>query len=117
MKRIKHIRTAIAVLLLSVVLPMTLVLPFHHHDTEESAADSCEQCTNHQPHSGHMGSSDPGDNCLICQFLGVTFLPEESIEAPSRPECDSEPASVRTAFVHSVQVQTLSTRAPPFSFC
>ena len=117
MKRIGHIRTAIAVLLLSVVLPMTLVLPFHHHDTGDSSVSSCEQCTNHQPHPGHMGSSDQGDNCLICQFLGVSFLPEESIDAPSGPERDSEPVSVRTAFVHSVQVQTLSTRAPPFSFC
>jgi len=117
MKRTKHIRTAIAVLLLSVVLPMTLVLPFHHHDAEESAADSCEQCTNHQPHSGHMGSSDPGDNCLICQFLGVTFLPEKSADAPVRPECNRETGSVLTASVLSAQVQTLSSRAPPFSFC
>ena len=37
MKRTEHIRTAIAVLLLSVVLPMTLVLPFHHHETATPA--------------------------------------------------------------------------------
>lgn len=117
MKRIEHIRTAIAVLLLSVVLPMTLVLPFHHHEAEESAADSCEQCTNHQPHPGHMGSSDPVDHCLICQFLGITFLPEESAEAPARPECNRETGPVLAVSVPSAQVLTLSSRAPPFSFC
>ena len=117
MKRIEHIRTALAVLLLSVVLPMTLVLPFHHHEAGEASLSSCDECTNHQPHPGHMGSSDPGDHCLVCQFLSVTFLPEESAEAPARPECGRETGSVLAVAVLSAQVQTLSTRAPPFSFC
>ena len=117
MKRIEHIRTALAVLLLSVVLPMTLVLPFHHHEAGEAPLSSCEECTNHQPHPGHMGSSDPGDRCLVCQFLSVTFLPEKSAEAPARSECSRETGSVLAVAVPSAQVQTLSTRAPPFSFC
>ncbi|MBR5176639.1 MAG: hypothetical protein IKW89_12025 [Bacteroidales bacterium] len=117
MRRIEHIRTAIAVLLLSVVLPMTLVLPFHHHETGASSLLSCEQCTNHQPHPGHMGSSDQQDDCLVCQFLSVAFLPEDSVDAPFRPECTGEPDSSLTVSVHSAQVQTLSSRAPPSSFC
>ena len=117
MKRIEHIRTVIAVLLLSVVLPMTLVLPFHHHEVADSSLFSCEQCTNHQPHPGHMGSLDQGDDCLVCQFLSVAFLPEESVETPSRPECNSELDSLLDVSFHSAPVLTLSTRAPPSSFC
>lgn len=54
MRKMQHIRTAIAVLLLSVVLPITLVLPFHHHEIEEAALESCGLCATHQSHPGHL---------------------------------------------------------------
>lgn len=117
MKRIEHIRTAIAVLLLSVVLPMTLVLPFHHHETEEPGLEPCELCATHQSHPGHLVSATPMDNCLICQFLGVTYLPEESVNGPSNPDVFSSFLSGPTASVPSVSLLNLSSRAPPFSFC
>ena len=117
MKRIEHIRTAIAVLLLSVVLPMTLVLPFHHHEAEQSAADTCELCAHHQPHSGHLESASHLDDCLICQLQGVSYLREESVGTPSKPSCSVRLAAGEPASVIFVQVQSLSSRAPPFSFC
>lgn len=117
MKRIEHIRTVIAVLLLSVALPMTLVVPFHHHETEESALVSCDRCVNHQPHPGHLAAASQMDNCLVCQFLGVTYLPEECADAPFGPDNNTEYVDAPSASVHSVQVQSLSTRAPPYSFC
>lgn len=117
MKRTEHIRTAIAVLLLSVVLPMTLVLPFHHHETEESAADSCELCANHQPHSGHLESASHLDNCLICQLLGISYLREESAGAPSKPGCAVRFSVREPASVICIQVRSLSPRSPPYSFC
>lgn len=117
MMRIQHIRTAIAVLLLSVVLPMTLVVPFHHHDAEESALVSCENCVNHHPHPGHLTADSRLDNCLVCQFLGVTYLPEESADAPFGPDRHADYSAAPASSVHSVQLQNLSTRAPPYSFC
>lgn len=117
MKRMEQIRTAIAVLLLSVALPMTLVFPFHHHEAEESVLVSCDLCTSHQPHAGHLASASQIDNCLICQFLGVSYLPEESAEAPVRPDGHLAFAAAPSASAFSIQVQSLSTRAPPVSFC
>ena len=117
MRKLESVRTAIAVLLLSVVLPMTLVLPFHHHETEQSAADSCELCANHQPHPGHLESVSHLDDCLICQLLGVSYLREESVGAPSKPSCSVSLFAGEPASVICVQVQSLSSRAPPCSFC
>jgi len=113
----EQIRTAIAVLLLSVVLPMALVLPFHHHEAEESALDSCEFCSHHLPHQGHLVSNSQIDNCLVCQLLGVSYLPEESVDAPCKPDVSTEVVLAPATSVHSVLLQSLSTRAPPFSFC
>jgi len=117
MKRIEHIRTALAVLLLSVVLPITLVLPFHHHETEKSATDSCELCANHKPHPGHLESASHLDNCLICQLLGVSYLPGKAAALPFNQENNARYIAGPSVSVHSVQVQSLSTRAPPYSFC
>jgi len=117
MKRIEHIRTVIAILLLSVVLPMTLVLPFHHHEAEQSAADSCELCTNHKPHPGHLESASNLDDCLICHLLGLSYLREESAGAPSKPGISVRLVAGKSASVIFVHVQSLSSRAPPVSFC
>jgi hypothetical protein len=96
---------------------MTLVLPFHHHDAEESAADSCEQCANHQPHPGHLESASHPDDCLICQLLGVSYLREESAGAPSKPGCCVRLVVGESVSASCAQIQTLSSRAPPCSFC
>lgn len=117
MMRIEHIRSAIAVLLLSVVLPITLVLPFHHHEAEQSTADSCELCMNHQPHPGHLESASHLDDCLICHLLGVSYLREESVGTPSKPSCSVRLVAGEPGPVICVQGQSLSSRAPPFSFC
>lgn len=117
MRKMQHIRTAIAVLLLSVVLPITLVLPFHHHEIEEVALEPCELCATHQSHPGHLVAANPMDNCLVCQFLGVTYLPEETADAPAKPHVVSAFFAGPAASVASVSLLNLSTRAPPFSFC
>lgn len=117
MKRMEHIRRAISVLLLSVVLPMTLVLPFHHHQAEEQAHEPCELCATHQSHPGHLESAGQMDNCLICQFLGVTYLPEESVDAPSRQDARTTFVAGPSTSVPTVPLLNFSSRAPPFSFC
>ena len=117
MKKMERIRTAMAVLLLSVVLPMTLVVPFHHHEVEESSLLSCELCEHHQPHAGHLTSAGHLDTCLVCQFLGNCFLPEESFSVLSAPVRHNDRAGSITLSLPTVQLQLLSTRAPPVSSC
>ena len=112
-----HIRTALAVLLLAVVLPMTLVLPFHHHEEEESSRVSCDLCTHHQPHNGHLSAESGIDTCLICQFLGNGYLPERSAEAPSVSACHTDIVEGDVATPPSAPLVFLSPRAPPSSSC
>lgn len=96
---------------------MTLVLPFHHHETEQSAADSCELCAHHQAHPGHLESASHLDDCLICHLLGVSYLREEFVGAPSNPSLSVRLVAGEPDSVICVQVQSLSSRAPPYSFC
>ena len=117
MRKMENIRAVIAVLLLSVVLQMTLVLPFHHHEHPDQEELSCELCEHHQPHPDHLSSSVQPDNCLICQFLGGSYLPESSAEAPAATQRGLALHPVLSKEVSSVPLTLLSTRAPPYSFC
>ena len=110
-------RTAIAVLLLSVVLPMALVLPFHHHDCSEHEEHVCELCEHHLPHPAHLSSDEHADDCLICQFLGISYLPEASAGIPTAQSDISTCCAIPSNDAPSAQVEHLSTRAPPYLFC
>lgn len=109
-------RNTVAALLLAILLPVLTVLPFHHHDIHEHSEISCEQCTNHQPHRGHLTTSWNIDNCLICQFLGVTYVPSQRIEAPDAPQHGTTLVNEQSAIWQSATIQLLSTRAPPTMF-
>ena len=117
MRKLEHIRAFIAALLLSVVLQMTLVLPFHHHEHPDLEELSCELCEHHQPHPAHLSSSAQPDNCLICQFLGGSYLPGDLAEAPADIQRCLALHSVLSKEVPSAELSLLSTRAPPYSFC
>ena len=117
MRKLEQIRTVIAVLLLSVVLQMTLLLPFHHHEHPDPEELSCELCEHHQPHPAHLSASAQPDNCLICQFLGVSYLPEASAEAPAGTGKGIALHLALSKKAPVVQLTLLSTRAPPYSFC
>ena len=117
MRKLEHIRTVIAVLLLSVVLQMTLMLPFHHHGHPDQEEPSCELCEHHEHHPAHLSSSAQPDNCLICQFLGVSYLPEASAEAPAATQGWLALHPVLSNEVPFAELTLLSTRAPPHSFC
>ena len=117
MRRLEHIRTAIALLLLSVVLPMTVVVPFHHHDPPAQEERSCDLCAHHQPHPAHLSASDQPDHCLICQFLGASYLPEQSAAVPAFLPDGSGLLSVPAQDVLPVVLEFHCSRAPPYSFC
>ena len=116
MKRMERRRAAVAAWLLSVVLPMVLVVPFHHHEEEYSDSE-CELCAHHQPHEGHLASSSQIDNCLICQFLGVSYLPEADASAPFVPDAKADVACQSVDACIAAPLQLQSTRAPPVSVC
>ena len=106
-----------SVILLSVILPIVLLAPFHHHDQPNKAEISCEACSQHQPHQGHLSSNSGTDDCLICQLLGQQYFPSEGITVLSaakvaRPDAGYVSADV-ASFVHNLS----SPRAPPVSFC
>lgn len=116
MKRMERRCAAVAAWLLSVVLPMVLVVPFHHHEEEYSDFE-CELCAHHQPHEGHLASSSRIDNCLICQFLGVSYLPEASTSAPFVPDAKADVACQPVEACLAAPLQLHSSRAPPVSVC
>ena len=117
MRKLEHIRAVPAVLLLSVMLQIALVLPFHHHEHPDQEELSCELCEHQKPHPAHLSSSVHPDNCLICQFLGVSYLPEASAEAPAATQGWLALHPVLSNEVPSAELTLLSIRAPPHSFC
>ena len=96
---------------------MTLLLPFHQHEAEGAASASCELCSSHKPHSGHLESAGHLDNCLICQFLGITFLDAESAGAASPSTRSAGLVAAGPDSVTGVPLQSLPARAPPCSCC
>jgi hypothetical protein len=104
-------------LMLSVMLPMVFLAPFHHHDEPAQDDIPCESCTRHQPHAGHLSAQTGTDECLICRLLCQQFFPPvtPAFIAPSSVRlvntgCFSDDIPLR--FNHP-----FSTRAPPVSFC
>ena len=104
-------------LLLSVILPMLLLAPFHRHAEVPRDDLQCESCSQHLPHPGHLTSRSCTDECLICRLLCQQFSPSdnfvESVLTPERtPDSGFCSDDVPNCFTrHS------SPRAPPVSFC
>ena len=62
-------------LLLAVFVPMLLLSSVHVHDDISSVADTeCTDCVHHDCH-GHLTQTVSwAHNCVLCQFLSLTFL-------------------------------------------
>lgn len=60
--------------LLAVYLPMLLLASLHVHDVAEAAVEQeCADCVHHSCH-GHLTASDFSvHECVLCQFLSLTF--------------------------------------------
>ena len=106
-----------SVILLSVILPIVLLAPFHHHEQPGKADISCDACSQHLPHQGHLSTGSGTDDCLICQLLGQQYFPSEGVTvlyaaAVSRPD-----TGFVSADIASVVFNLSSPRAPPVSFC
>ncbi len=103
--------------LLSVILPVVFLTPFHHHSETHLSDISCDECACHQPHSGHLSDGQGTDDCLVCQLLAQQYTPS-SVLAVSLPSSDS--ATVQCDFSDAVIAcftHHSSPRAPPVTFC
>ena len=99
-------------LLLLVFVPM-LLSSLHVHPTV-GVEDSCTECVNHVPHSGHVSLLTAHScDCLLCQFVALVYVAGAatllSILAPvwRTPQADC------SAFCPSVFSLTATTRGPP----
>lgn len=101
-------------LLTAVILPAILVSSFHHH--ELLPEPQCIDCVHHVPH-GHVSGIQHTDDCLVCQFLSISWLTvsDEPLAIPVlRTILLGESPCQASDFLF---FQHLSTRAPPAVFC
>lgn len=107
-------RRLYALILSAVILPAVFVSSFHHH--EPVAEIDCVDCARHVPH-GHLSNLQGTYDCLICQFLSVSWLHTADAEdvRPALPVIRT--AGMSVPVLPTVSVGSLSTRAPPSVFC
>lgn len=107
-------RRLYALLLSVIILPTFFLTSFHHHEIYPDT--DCVDCGHQHPH-GHLGQRQGTGDCLICQFLSITWLPsfEERLVKPQEKvvRLSEEPAGQSVILPDYV----LSTRAPPTVFC
>ena len=106
-----------AFLMLSVLLPMLLVAPYHHHSDPVQEDVPCESCSQHKPHPGHLTAQICTDECLVCRILYQQYAPSAdlavSILSLERTvDSDRLTEDIPICFIHHS-----SPRAPPVSFC
>ncbi len=104
-------------ILLSVILPMVFLAPFHHHDEHDHGGISCEECAHHQPHPGHVSDESDTDECLICQFLAQQYIPSADLVADLfASECGTFAGCPAGGLILR-STRQFSSRAPPVPFC
>jgi hypothetical protein len=110
-------RRIFAFWLLSVILPMVFVAPFHHHDLGQEEDVFCADCSQHLPHHGHLSAGTATGECLVCQLLFQQFMPAERAVIRSYPANSEAYVLPIPEDVVFLSFQPLSPRAPPVSFC
>ena len=109
----RNIQSAI---LLSVILPVLLLAPFHRHHQATTSAD-CQECVAHQHHSGHIAVDGSLQDCLVCQLLGEAFLPSAGLTANPASLLIQDSGEKDFAQGSSAPILQHAPRAPPvFSF-
>lgn len=111
---IQERRRFYAIMLSAVILPVILLSSFHHHEPVRDI--DCIDCSHHIPH-GHLNQWQGTDECLVCQFLTVSWLTssESVMIRPTLPSHYLWEISVPALATGSVL--SLSTRAPPSVIC
>ena len=110
-------RRIFAAWLLSVVLPMVFIAPFHHHDLGQQEDVFCADCSQHLPHHGHLSAGTATGECLVCQLLVQQFVPSENTVVQAYPAEQEAYVLPIPEDVIVLSFQPSSPRAPPVSFC
>jgi len=99
--------------LLLVFVPLVVCSALHVHPEEAHAATTCEACLHHVHHAGHLSAASHAHECLLCQFLTLSFLPCAAIILPLlTPRCATGRAAWQAPLIR--RCQTVSgCRAPP----
>ena len=108
-------RKIYAMILAAVIMPTIFLASYHHHEAADNGSD-CVECAHHHPHS-HISGVRGTDDCLICQFLTITWLPASGLTAldPGSIEIKQDCDLLQSA--ESVSIQAFTTRGPPQVFC
>lgn len=101
-----RVKIRIAWLLLSILMPISVVKITHHHNS--SISSSCEGTC------GHNNTAQ--DNCLICQFVLSPFVPSATLSVSFIAELMAwEPAVYVNKDVPSDAPYFYQLRAPPYT--
>ena len=104
-------------ILLSIVLSIVFLMPFHHHDEPRPQEVSCDDCAHHQPHPGHLSEKPGTDECLVCQLLAQVYVPTVgTVVDLLSPDGITIVSDFSGDVILSFPNQ-YSPRAPPVSFC
>ena len=106
-----------AYVLLSIVLSIVFLIPFHHHNETLQQEIACEDCSHQQPHPGHLSENPGTDDCLICQLLAQLYMPTVG---PVVNLLSSDRITIVNDFTGDIILSFTpqsSPRAPPVSFC
>jgi len=100
-------------MLLAVFVPMLLLSSFHVHETSHAEETECYQCQQHQCHGHLVPIATIGHQCVLCQFLTLTFVAAAAVAvACCQPRsitfCARQHQAVRLA-----DRGVVSLRAPP----
>lgn len=67
----RHIASRV---LLAVFVPMLLLSSLHIHETSQAEETACAECVQHQCHGHLTPFSSSVHQCVLCQFLTLTFV-------------------------------------------
>jgi len=68
-------RKVFARLLLAVFSTILCLSAVHIHEQQASPYNTCAECINHVPHSGHISLNVlHTHDCVLCQFLTLPFM-------------------------------------------
>ncbi len=106
-----------SLIMLSVILPMVLIAPFHHHREQVPEDIQCESCSQHKPHCGHLTTQTSTDECLICRLLAQQFSPAETQSTCAPEQAGAIDTGCNCPDIPDCFTHHSSPRAPPVSFC
>ncbi len=106
-------RSILANFLLSIILSMVFLAPFHHHDDPSPQQIPCDDCAHHQ----HLSVKPCTDECPICQLLALVYEPTVGPAINLPPLICSTLVGDACGDIIFRFTHLSTPRAPPVSFC